>query len=95
MIDMKGKAPTHTKGESESVMFDKRHCTVSFLHMEDSSRAAVYYFHCSINGIKIKAVNVIGSAILVFGSSPYKNKGVSTRVSHKTVEYIQNDELRH
>lgn len=44
MIDMKGKAPTHTKGKSELVMFDKRCRTVSFLHMEESSMAAVYWF---------------------------------------------------
>lgn len=49
MIDMKGKAPTHTKGKSELVMFDKRCRTVSFLHMEESSMAAVYCFQHSLH----------------------------------------------
>ena len=80
VIDMKGKAPTHTKGESESVMFDKRRCTVSFLHMEELSMAAVFCFHHfseSTNGIRIKAVNVfLAHPCLFLAQIPTKTKGV-------------------
>lgn len=45
VINMKSKAPTHTKGASESVVFGKNAVLFPFCNTEESSLAAVYYFH--------------------------------------------------